>query len=103
MLNAAAARLQIKDLKDYAATKIMESVKSSNALEAFELSSKFGHDELKKKAYAEIKKKYRSIYFKDEWLMHFDKLGKNIEGFKKQEEEMRKFECVFKVISIKKK
>lgn len=91
-LYAAAGRLQIKNLKDYAATKIMDWVNIGNALEIFELSCKYEHNQLKKKAYAEIKKKYPSINFRDEWLVQSEKLGKTIEGLKKQEAEMKNFE-----------
>jgi len=90
-LYTAAGKLQIKDLKDYAATKIMDWVNIGNALEIFELSCKYEHSQLKRKAYDEIKKKYPSINFSDEWLMESEKLANTIEGLKKQEAEMKHF------------
>jgi hypothetical protein len=86
-LYTTASKLQIKDLKEYAAMKIMDSINGDNALEIFELSCKYDHEELKIKAYAEIKKKYPLMYFSDEWLIKSEMFGKIIKGLQELEQE----------------
>lgn len=90
-LFAAASKLQIPVLKSYAEEDILNNINSNNAIEVFELGHKNGNGGLKGKAYEEIKKKYQMLDFKDEWMADSDGLMKILEGFKKQEEELRKF------------
>jgi hypothetical protein len=89
-LFAAAGRLKIKKLTDYATEKLFNQVNSENALEILNLSNKFHNNNLKEKAFKEFKKKYPNV--KDEWLENQDKLNSIIEMLKKKEETVRKLE-----------
>ena len=57
------------------------------------------NDNLKTIAYKIIKKKYSVFDFKDAWLADCDELVKILEGFKHQEEELRKFRMKFERMS----
>jgi len=96
-LFAAAGRLKIKNLTNYAAEKLFNQINSENALEILNLSCKFQYNELKQKAFKEVQKKYPSV--RDEWLENREKLNKIIEMFKEKEEAIRKFEEKFNEIS----
>ncbi|KAL7013169.1 hypothetical protein ACKWTF_015231 [Chironomus riparius] len=85
-LFSAAGRLQIQELKDYAAQKVIKIVGSENALEVLNLSNKYEHDGLMQKAFQEIKKKYPESKFKDELISSREKVEKFIEFLKKIEE-----------------
>jgi len=70
----AAGRLKLQKLIDCAAEKLLDQVNPENALEILNLSTKFQKNELKVKAFGEIKKKYPNIKFNDEWLGNSEKL-----------------------------
>jgi len=91
-LFSAAGRLKIKELKDYAAKKVINIVGSENALEVLSLSNKYEHDGLMQKAFQEIKKKYPESKFKDELISDRDKVEKFIEFLKKIEEAEKSIE-----------
>ena len=95
-LFAAAGKLKIQKLKDFAADNLNVQVDSENALEILNLSQKYDCEGLKSKAFAEITKKYPKIDFKDEWIEDPEKLQNIIEMLRKQEEARREFENQFK-------
>jgi regulator of replication initiation timing len=57
-LFAASARLQMKELMDSTAEILMEKVTPDNAPEIIILCKKYGHEELRKKAFIELKKSF---------------------------------------------
>lgn len=57
-LYAAASRLDIVELKTFAASKVMDNINQQNAVEVLMLSNKHKHYEMKQKAFEEIKKSY---------------------------------------------
>jgi len=94
-LFAAAEKLEIDELKNFAASKIIVMIDQDNALEIFKLSNKYGHEELSKKAFNEFKKLYPSCKFKDEWITNTEIVVKVIEQLKQAEEAIRKLEKEF--------
>ena len=56
----AAGRLRIEELKNFAGRQILDKVNSGNAIEIFNLSSKYEHKMLRQKSFEEIKKNYDS-------------------------------------------
>ncbi|KAL7023679.1 hypothetical protein ACKWTF_012738 [Chironomus riparius] len=97
-LFAAAGKLKIQKLKNFAADYLSIQIDSENALEILNLSHKYDCGELKSKAFTEITKKYPKIDFKDEWIEKPEKLQNIIELLRKQEEAKREFENQFKRI-----
>jgi len=95
-LFAAAGKLKIQKLSDFAAEILQSQIDSENALEILHLSQKYDCKELKGRAFAEITKKYPKIDFKDEWIDNAEKLQNIIEMLRKQEEAKREFENQFK-------
>ncbi|KAL7023678.1 hypothetical protein ACKWTF_012737 [Chironomus riparius] len=93
-LFAAAGRLKIKRLTNFAAEKLLNQVNSENALEILKLSNKFKYKELRQKAIEEFKRKYPNV--RDEWLENQEKLNNIVEMFKDKEDAIRKFEQKFK-------
>ena len=94
-LFAAAGKLKIENINDFAATNLFDQINSENATEILNLSNKYEHDELKIKAFDEIKKKYPKIKFKNDWASDVEKVGKIIEAFQKKEDLVRKAEEEF--------
>jgi Leucine-rich repeat (LRR) protein len=95
-LFAAAGKLKIQKLSDFAAEVLQNQIDSENALEILHLSQKYDSKELKIRAFAEITKKYPKIDFKNEWIENAEKLQNIIEMLRKQEEAKREFENQFK-------
>jgi hypothetical protein len=93
-LFAAAGRLKIDELKNFAGEKILELFDDFNALEILCLANKYGHDEMRRRAFEEIKKMYPKIDFKDEWSMDIKKIEKAIDSFAKLERELRSLDLV---------
>lgn len=60
-LFAASARLEMKELKDLTAEILMEKVTPENAIDILNLCKKYGHEELRKKTFDDLKK-----FFPDE-------------------------------------
>ena len=94
-LFAAAGKLKILDLKEYAAIKVTYTIDKDNALEVFKLSNKYEDDALRMKAFNELKKIYSKLIFKDEWAVNPEKVSKIVDMYKKKEEAMRKIEEEF--------
>jgi DNA repair exonuclease SbcCD ATPase subunit len=57
-LFAASGRLQMKELLDITARILMEKVDPDNAPDVIKLCKKYGHEELRKKAFIELKKSF---------------------------------------------
>jgi len=94
-LFAAAGRLQITDLKNFAASKLIDQVNAENIYEIFKLSTKYNHDELKQKSFNEIKANYPKIKFNDGWITEPEKVGLVIDKFKKKEEAIKRLDDEF--------
>lgn len=91
-LFAAAGRLKINKLKEYAASKILNQINPENALEVFKLSNRYDHSELRNKSFTKIKDIYSKMKFLDEWAFQTEQVNKAIELFKEKEEAIRKIE-----------
>jgi len=91
-LFAAAGKLKIEELKEFAARKIIEQINAENSLEILNLSNKYEHDELKLEAFNEIRAKYPKVDIKDKWIADGDKIEKLIKFFKKMEEAEKSLE-----------
>ncbi|KAL7013124.1 hypothetical protein ACKWTF_015206 [Chironomus riparius] len=100
-LFAAAGKLKIQELKNYAATKLIDQINEDNVIDILNVSKNYEHEELRTKAFEEVKKKYPKIEFKDEWAANPEKLIKIIEIIKKKEEAVRKIEEAFKELGKK--
>ena len=100
LLFAAAGKLKIQELKEFAATKLIDRFKKNNVLEIFKLSNKYEHEELRKEAFNKIKAYYPSYKFKDEWIARPEVVEKAIEQYKKAEEEIRKMENDFVNVNV---
>ncbi|KAL7011672.1 hypothetical protein ACKWTF_014386 [Chironomus riparius] len=78
-LYAAASRLDILELKKFAASKVMDKINQQNAVEVLMLSNKHKHYEMKQKAFEEIKKSYPE--FPSIWMDKPKKVKDFIEVF----------------------
>jgi len=95
-LFAAAGKLKIEELKDYAAFKLMNQIDDENALDILKISNKYDHEALRQEAFKGIKKKYPNVELKDEWAADTEKLEKVFNIIKQREEADRKMEEEFK-------
>ncbi|KAL7013129.1 hypothetical protein ACKWTF_015210 [Chironomus riparius] len=95
-LHAAAAKLQIKELQNYAAVKIIEQIDENNALDILKLSNKYDHDEMRFRAFADLKKKYPNYNFKFKFADDLDKINKFTDAIKRKEEVEKDIEEIFK-------
>jgi speckle-type POZ protein len=84
---AAAGRLNIVDLKNLTAQKLMDNVDEKNAFRVLELSNKYGNDELRLKAFEEIKKLLSDYKLNDEFSKKPEKIKKFLDMKKKMDEE----------------
>ena len=91
-LFAAAGRLRIEQLKNFAAMKILEKINGENAFEILKLCNTYEQRELRQKAFDMIKKKYPRITFEDEWIAEPESVRKIVEKFKEKEEVIRRHE-----------
>ncbi|CAG9811160.1 unnamed protein product [Chironomus riparius] len=91
-LFAAAGKLKIKKLMNFAANKLNDMIDEENVLEIFKIACKYEQQELKQKAFGLIKEKYPKSKFKDEWIDDAEKVEKLIEFLKKMEEMEKSFE-----------
>ncbi|XP_070493071.1 uncharacterized protein [Chironomus tepperi] len=91
-LLAAAGRLKVTELQNYAAKRCLNDVNPDNAFDVFNIANKYGSDELIQKSFEEIKKKYPLVEFKDEWNKEPEKMIKVIEVLRRKEEAIRKIE-----------
>jgi hypothetical protein len=91
-LFAAAGKLKIGQLKEFAAKKLFDQIDENNAMDVLILSNKYEHEELRRKSFKIIKQKYPKVAFKDEWSVNTDKMIKVIEIIKQKEEAERKMQ-----------
>jgi len=91
-LFAAAGKLKIEKLKDFAAEQLTNTVDTENALEIFKIACKYGNKELKQKTFKLLKEKYPGSKFKDEWIDDAEKVEKLISYLKKMEEMEKSLE-----------
>jgi len=101
-LFAAAGKLKIQELKNFAACKIIDTIDAKYAMDALILSNKYEHDGLRQKAFDEVKKQYPRIEFLDKWATEPEAIIAIIEKFKKKEEAIRKLEEEFEDARISK-
>ncbi|XP_070494237.1 uncharacterized protein [Chironomus tepperi] len=94
-LYATAGKLKIEELKEYAATKIIQSLDSKNPHEVLKLSNKYNHDEMRYQAYEALKKKYPDVNFRPELAVDNDQLDALMSQIKRKEEADRKMEEMF--------
>jgi len=94
-LFAAAGKLKIQKLVDYAAEKLLEMPDLENPLEVLLLSNKYGKEDLKQKAFREVKKKYPKMELKDELANDLDKITEFIKIMKIKEEADKKMKELF--------
>lgn len=92
---AASGQLKIIELLNFAALKISGKINRENAIKILKLSNKYGHDDLRDKAFNELRKKYPEIPFKDEWKFDVEKIIRAVEAFNRKEEEVMKFQKDF--------
>ncbi|KAL7013128.1 hypothetical protein ACKWTF_015209 [Chironomus riparius] len=95
LLFAAADKLKIQELKNYAAAKIIQMITEENALDILKLGNKYDHEEMRFRAFEEVKKKYPNIGFKAELATDMDSIDKLIEAVKRKEEIEREIEKMF--------
>ncbi|KAL7013211.1 hypothetical protein ACKWTF_015266 [Chironomus riparius] len=62
---AAAGKLKIKELENYAADKVIDQIDGINAIDIFRLGCKYKNYEMKQKAVNKIKEKYPKMNFMD--------------------------------------
>ncbi|CAG9807464.1 unnamed protein product [Chironomus riparius] len=89
-LFAAAGKLKMEALKDFAAEKIISMINKENAMDILKLSNKYEHKKLKLEAFLKIKKDHPKIDFKDDWIKDVDTVINIIKGYKTKEEAIRK-------------
>ncbi|XP_070501305.1 protein maternal effect lethal 26-like [Chironomus tepperi] len=94
-LFAAAGKLKIEDLKNYAASKVKKEINTENALDIIKLSNKYEHYGLRQNVFDMLKKKYSEIKFKDEWANDVEKLREVMNFVKKKEEIILKLGTEF--------
>jgi hypothetical protein len=91
----AAGKLQIPKLMSFAAQKLLEMSDYENPLEVLLLSNKYGNEELKQKAFVEVKKKYPNVELKEELADNVEKLTEFMKIMKiKEEAEMKMKEFI---------
>ncbi|CAG9800808.1 unnamed protein product [Chironomus riparius] len=94
-LFAAAGKLKIEDLKNYAASKIKAEINTENALDIIKLSNKYEHYGLRQNVFDMLKKRYPEVKFKDEWANDVEKLREIMNFIKKKEELILKLGTEF--------
>ncbi|KAL7011740.1 hypothetical protein ACKWTF_014421 [Chironomus riparius] len=97
---AAAGRLNIVDLKNLTAQKLMDKIDEKNAFRVLELSNKYGNDELRLKAFEEIKKALSDYKLTDEFSKKPEKIKKLLEMKKKMDEEYARMQQEFEDIQV---
>lgn len=85
-LFAAAGKLKIKGVMNYAALMLEGQVTPRNAFEVFKLCNNYEHEELRQKAFDVLNNCYPNFRFKDEWINKPEIVLKAIEYIKKDEE-----------------
>jgi len=91
-LFAAAGKLKIQELMNFAAVKIIQMITEENSLDILKLSNKYNHDEMRFRAFEAFKRKYPNANLKAEFAVDMDKIDKFIEAIKRKEEIDREIE-----------
>ena len=94
-LFAAAEKFKIKELRDFAASKLTNTIDEKNALGMFKISNKYGYEELKQKSFEKIKKKYSKIKFNEKWINDEKIIFEVIAKFEKTKAEIEKLQKEF--------
>jgi len=94
-LFGAAGRLQITELRNYAAQEISDNISTVNVMELLRIANLYNQDDLIQKAFQEIKNKYLNIPFKDEWSRDPKMVSKVIDTYEKKEEAKRQLDAEF--------
>lgn len=89
-LFAASGKLKIEELKEFAALKLLGMVDGDNALRILSISNKYGHEQLKQRAFEVIKNHHPEIKFGDELIEDSCKVATAIQLFRSKEEKIRK-------------
>ncbi|CAG9800602.1 unnamed protein product [Chironomus riparius] len=97
-LFASAGKLKIEELKNFAATMLLEQITSENSFDIFKLSNKYNHNELRIKAFNKIRSKYPKIKFNVNWEDDPEKVEVIVEKFRKKEEAIKKLEDEIQMI-----
>jgi len=85
-LFAAAGKLRIQELKEFAAAKIIQTITEENVIEILKFSNKYNHDEMRFRAFAALKRKYPNANLKAEFAVDMDKIDRFVEAIKRKEE-----------------
>jgi len=80
-LFAAAGKLKVEEVMEYAVDKLINKIGEMNAFDVLKLSNKYKHDELRQAAFNKIKNDHPKIDFKDEWANDVEKLIKMIKAY----------------------
>jgi Leucine-rich repeat (LRR) protein len=99
-LYAAAGRLKITELKNFAASQILRTLNADNSIEVLKLSNKYEHEELRENSFDEIKKKFPKIPFKDKWTHEPETVQMIIDKFMEKEEAKRLLDQEFEEIRM---
>jgi len=94
-LFSASVKLKIMELMDFAAMKLIGQTSETMVLEILKMSIKNGKEELTRKTFDEVKKRYPKIDFKDEWMNNADKIEEIIKAFENKTAEMQALEEKF--------
>ncbi|XP_070504867.1 uncharacterized protein [Chironomus tepperi] len=94
-LFAAAEKLKIEELKNFAALKIIKLINAENALKILKLSNKYNHDEMRYQAYEALQKKYPNVNFRLELAVDMDQLDAFMFQIKRKEDADRIMEEMF--------
>jgi len=100
-LFAAAGKLRIEELMNYAAGKLMNLTDDVNALDILKISNKYEHEGLRQVAFEVLKKEFPKVEFEDEWAKNIEIVIKIIEGYKMKEEMIKKAEEQFQDLIMK--
>lgn len=91
-LFASAGKLKIEDLKNFAASKLLNEITPENSFEVFKLSNKYDHNELRMAAFNKIQNKYAKIKFNANWETDPEKVSAIVEKFRKKENEIKELQ-----------
>ncbi|KAG5670668.1 hypothetical protein PVAND_000916 [Polypedilum vanderplanki] len=91
----ASERLKIEKLKMFSVKKLINKITSENAFEILILSNKYGYDELRQKAFEEIKKYFDNEQIDDALATQPDKLKRLVEIKRMKNELMKELENEF--------
>lgn len=99
-LYAAAGKLKIKDLMDFAETKLMEIVDERNAFEVLKLSCTYKNDELQKKSFNLLKNMYPDYNLDDAWSSNYEFVIKYMMLVKENESRVNELKEKFNTLNM---